>query len=125
MNYLLDKVNIRQQKESFSKRKALLLYRIDENGAPVVWYKYDALNRLIREDNKTFGKTWLYSYDNKGNILCKRETTFTLKENAEESEFTSVQYEYEGDKLLAYGTEACEYDAIGNPTTYRGKNKWF
>ena len=42
--------------------------RIDENGAPVVWYKYDALNRLIREDNKSFGKTWLYSYDNKGNI---------------------------------------------------------
>ena len=122
MNYLLDKVNIRQQKESFSKRKALLLYRIDENGAPVVWYKYDALNRLIREDNKTFGKTWLYSYDNKGNILCKRETTFTLKENAEESEFTSVQYEYDGDKLLTFGTEACAYDAIGNPTTYRGKS---
>ncbi len=96
--------------------------RIDENGEPVVWYKYDALNRLIREDNKTFGKTWLYSYDNKGNILCKRETTFTLKENAEESEFTSVQYEYDGDKLLTFGTEACAYDAIGNPTTYRGKS---
>lgn len=96
--------------------------RIDENGAPAVWYKYDALNRLIREDNKTFGKTWLYTYDNNGNILCKRTTDFTLKENVEESEFESVQYEYEGDKLLAYGTEACEYDAIGNPTTYRGKS---
>ena len=96
--------------------------RIDENGAPVVWYKYDALNRLIREDNKSFGKTWLYSYDNKGNILCKRETTFTLKENAEECEFESVQYEYEGDKLLTYGSEECEYDAIGNPATYRGKS---
>lgn len=45
-----------------------------------------------------------------------------MKENVEESEFESVQYEYEGDKLLAYGTEACEYDAIGNPTTYRGKS---
>ena len=96
--------------------------RIDENGAPVVWYKYDALNRLVREDNKTFGKTWLYSYDNKGNILCKRETSFTLKENAEESEFTSVQYEYDGDKLLSYGTEECVYDEIGNPKTYRGKS---
>ena len=96
--------------------------RIDENGAPVVWYKYDALNRLIREDNKLFGKTWLYSYDNNGNILCKRETAFTLKENVEESEFESVQYEYDGDKLLTFGTEACAYDAIGNPTTYRGKS---
>ena len=96
--------------------------RIDENGEPVVWYKYDALNRLVREDNKTFGKTWLYSYDNKGNILSKRETSFTLKENAEESEFTRVQYEYDGDKLLTFGTESCAYDVIGNPTTYRGKS---
>ena len=96
--------------------------RIEENGEPVVWYKYDALNRLVREDNKTFGKTWLYSYDNKGNILSKWETSFTLKENAEESEFTRVQYEYDGDKLLTFGTESCAYDAIGNPTTYRGKS---
>ena len=96
--------------------------RIDENGEPVVWYKYDALNRLVREDNKTFKKTWLYSYDNKGNILCKRTTNFTLKENVEECEFTSVQYEYDGDKLLTYGTQMCEYDAIGNPETYRGKS---
>ena len=95
--------------------------RIDENGAPVVWYKYDALNRLIREDNKAFGKTWLYSYDNNGNILCKSTINFTLKENVEESEFESVQYEYDGDKLLSYGTEICDYDAIGNPKTYRGK----
>ena len=51
--------------------------RIDENGEPVVWYKYDALNRLIREDNKTFKKTWLYSYDNKGNILKQRAFAFT------------------------------------------------
>ena len=51
--------------------------RIDENGEPVVWYKYDALNRLIREDNKTFKKTWVYSYDNKGNILKQRAFAFT------------------------------------------------
>ena len=44
-----------------------------------------------------------------------------MKENVEESEFTNVQYEYDGDKMLAYGTEACEYDDIGNPKKYRGK----
>ena len=44
-----------------------------------------------------------------------------MKENVEESEFTNVQYEYDGDKLLSFGTESCEYDAIGNPETYRGK----
>ena len=99
--------------------------RIDENGEPVVWYKYDALNRLIREDNKEFGKTWLYSYDNKGNIVSKRTTNFTLKEDVEECVFEESlqkQYEYDGDKLLSFGTEACAYDAIGNPETYRGKS---
>ena len=97
------------------------IIRIDENGAPVVWYKYDGLNRLVREDNKPLGKTWLYSYDNKGNILCKRTTNFTLKENVEECDFESIQYEYEGDKLLSFGAEASAYDEIGNPITYRGK----
>ena len=80
------------------------------------------MNRLIREDNKSFGKTWLYSYDNKGNILCKRTTDFTLKENAEENEYTSTGYTYEGDRLVGYGNETIEYDAMGNPTTYRGKS---
>ena len=95
--------------------------RIDENGMPVVWYKYDALNRLVREDNKAFGKTWLYSYDRNGNILSKCETAFTLRTNVEECTFEDVkQYEYAGDKLLRYGAEVCEYDAIGNPTRYRG-----
>lgn len=79
------------------------------------------MNRLIREDNKTFKKTWLYSYDNKGNILCKRETSFTLKENVEECEFTETLYSYDGDELLTFGAEMCEYDEIGNPKTYRGK----
>ncbi len=38
-----------------------------------------------------------------------------------ESEFTCIEYEYDGDKLLSYGTEICDYDEIGNPKTYRGK----
>ena len=96
--------------------------KIYENGALKVRYVYDAMNRLIREDNKSFGKTWLYSYDNKGNILCKRTTDFTLKENAEENEYTSTGYTYEGDRLVGYGNETIEYDAMGNPTTYRGKS---
>ena len=96
--------------------------KIYENGALKVRYVYDAMNRLIREDNKAFGKTWLYSYDNKGNILCKRTTDFTLKENAEENEYTSTGYTYEGDRLVGYGNETIEYDAMGNPTTYRGKS---
>ena len=35
----------------------------------------------------------------------------------EECEFTETLYSYDGDKLLLFGTEACEYDEIGNPET--------
>lgn len=39
----------------------------------------------------------------------------------EECTFASVQYAYEGDRLISVGDETCAYDEIGNPTTYRGK----
>ena len=94
---------------------------VKENGELIVRYAYDKLSRLVREDNKTFGKTWLYTYDNNGNILCKRETEFTLKTNVEECTFTKNAYTYDGDKLLTYNEEICEYDSIGNPKKYRGK----
>lgn len=29
------------------------------------------------------------------------------------------EYGYEGDRLLSYGNETCEYDDVGNSATYR------
>ena len=95
--------------------------KVYENGDIVAQYAYDKLNRLIREDNKRFGKTWLYSYDNNGNLLVKKETSFTLKTDIEENTFTISRYAYDGDQLKGYNDEAFVYDEIGNPTTYRGK----
>ena len=95
--------------------------KVYENGDIVAQYAYDKLNRLIREDNKRFGKTWLYSYDNNGNLLVKKETSFTLKTDIEENTFTISRYAYVGDQLKGYNDEMFVYDEIGNPTTYRGK----
>ncbi|MDE7395565.1 MAG: hypothetical protein K2M95_05570 [Clostridiales bacterium] len=117
---------------------------VRENGSLAVRYTYDALNRLIREDNKQLGKTWVYHYDNNGNILSKREFAFTLcgKEKLEEldgsvtpsvaegsqtgngaapSVINETLYAYDGDRLLAFGSELFKYDALGNPTKYRDK----
>ena len=94
---------------------------IRENGEIVAKYKYDTLGRLIREANKPFAKTVTYTYDNCGNILEKRTYAYTLVDDIEEKEHTTVGYKYDGDKLLKYGTETCAYDVLGNPTTYRGK----
>ena len=97
------------------------IQKIFENGEMTVRYGYDTLGRLVREDNKKFGKTWLYTYDNNGNILLKRETDFTLKTNVEELTFTKKSYAYDGNKLVSYNGETCAYDGLGNPTIYRGK----
>ena len=97
--------------------------KVYENGDLTARYTYDQLNRLAREDNKEIGKTYLYTYDNNGNILTKRTLGFTLKEKEEIEELSSEmkQYTYEGDKLLSYGTEAFTYDELGNPTVYRNR----
>ena len=94
---------------------------IRENGEIVAKYKYDTLGRLVREDNKPFAKTTTYTYDNCGNILEKRTYAYTLADDIEEKDHTTVSYKYGGDKLLKYGAETCAYDVLGNPTTYRGK----
>ena len=55
-----------------------LSYNYDEQGNIVkisngntvkAKYTYDGLKRLIREDNRDFNTTKLYSYDNNGNII--------------------------------------------------------
>ena len=94
---------------------------IKENGALVVRYLYDGLNRLTREDNKKSGKTYLFDYDNNGNIISRRTTAFTLKSDIEECVFTAYEYGYNGDRLVSYNGESFAYNSIGNPTVYRGK----
>lgn len=62
-------------------------------------------------------------YDNNGNIVKRREFVFTLKDNTliEELESTDKVYIYNGDQMVSYNGQACVYDLMGNPTTYRGK----
>lgn len=100
-----------------------MLYKIYENGEMVIRYAYDKLNRLVREDNKAFGKTWVYAYDRCGNIVGKREFDYTLRETDKLEELTSSDklYSYSCDRLMGYGSETFVYDNMGNPTTYRGK----
>jgi len=86
-------------------------YKYDENGnithindsfnKVVQTYEYDELNRLVKD-----GDTEI-SYDTNGNILFKGD----------------VEYRYNGDQLVQFGNETgFDYDALGNPIEYRGKN---
>ena len=73
--------------------------------------------------SKTLDKTYVFVYDNNGNIVKRREFVFTLKDNTliEELESTDKVYVYNGDQMLTYNGEPCVYDLMGDPTTYRGK----
>lgn len=104
-----------------------------ENGSFITRYTYDKLNRLVREDNKVLGNTYLFSYDNNGNILSKRKVNYTLKDldeiSFEGSDAVEVLYKYDTvhkDRLKAFGSYEIGYDDsvnnIGNPKTYRGNN---
>ena len=52
---------------------------ITQNGHLFARYKYDSLNRLIREDNKGLNKTLIYTYDANGNIVERCEYAYTNK----------------------------------------------
>ena len=88
-------------------------------------YEYDGLNRLVREDNKAFGKTVLFAYDANGNITSKRSYAYTTTKSTAELEDAAYTkkdvYSYNGDQLMAYNSYTFAYDAMGNPTSYKGK----
>ena len=81
-------------------------------------YTYDAKNQLVKHDSVTLNATFTYTYDVAGNI--KSKTIY----NKDDGTTSTIDYTYGNsnwkDELTAYGNENIEYDAIGNPTLYRG-----
>lgn len=99
------------------------IVEIVENGHIIAKYKYDELNRLIREDNRYCETTFLFSYDQNGNITERCEYPYTLKSGEElaELECKHYSYDYEGDKLVNYNGKSFAYNSIGNPKVYCDK----
>ena len=84
---------------------------ISENGVQKVKYKYDKLNRLVKEIDIAKDKEICYTIDNEGNILTK-SVGGVVKE---------YKYLDNSDKLVEFDGQSFVYDTIGNPTTYRNK----
>jgi len=85
-------------------------------------YVYDTANQLIRENNEAAGKTWVWTYDDAGNITSRKEyayNTGTLSGTA-----TTVNYGYStstwGDLLTSFKGKTVYSDAIGNITSITG-----
>ena len=85
------------------------------------YYHYDTANQLVREDNMWLGKTFVWTYDDAGNITSCKEYAYI--DNWEEVTGTPTKtntYTYGdsawGDLLTAYNGVQWSYDQIGNLT---------
>ena len=85
-------------------------------------YVYDDLGQLIREDNSVRNQTYVYTYDNAGNILSKKTYALTAAGSTPTSPTSTNTYGYGnanwGDLLTSFNGNAITYDAIGNPLSY-------
>ena len=93
------------------------------DGVKQVTYAYDPLGQLTRVNDPydttagSAGTTWVYAYDQGGNILSKKAYAYT--EDAVGAAVQTDSYIYGDanwkDKLTAYNGQTITYDAIGNP----------
>ena len=92
-------------------------------------YEYDEANQLVRE-NLYYGSgnannaTYTYEYDDWGNILNKKKyayTTSTLPIMCDMMYSYSYGDSQWGDRLTSFNNQTITYDAMGNPTSYLGK----
>ena len=106
-----------------------IIYTYDEKGNITeisysdnkkITYVYDDKNQLIRENNQRLGKTYVYTYDNSGNILSKATYAYTTGTvgTALSTDAYSYTNESWGDLLTSYNGTSITYDSIGNPLSY-------
>ena len=86
-------------------------------------YAYDRIGRLVRENNKSLDKTFLFCYNVGGNIVSKTEYAYTVGEVG--TAIKTYNYTYGNawkDQLTAFDGSTIAYDNGGNPTSYLGKS---
>jgi RHS repeat-associated protein len=99
---------------------------VTENGKLIAKYYYDELNQLVRVDDALRPYTFVYVYDDGGNLLRKEFYSYTNGELGNRQ--ISLEWRYgDGawkDLLTYYNGSTITYDAIGNPLTYRNNMKF-
>ena len=110
--------------------------QIKKNGATVSNYEYDSLGRLIREDDCANSISWVYTYDNAGNLLKKYTfygmtgipASHLLSLHPYNGSEISSTYAYSssawGDLLTNYNGIAIEYTDSENSTTIGNPLNW-
>ena len=82
---------------------------------------YDDIGQLVLEDNSLLNRTFVYTYDDAGNILLKKTYALTAAGATPTTLYSTYSYGYTdswGDLLTSYRGVSFTYDEIGNPLTY-------
>ena len=81
--------------------------------------RHDKLGQLVREDDEAAGNTWVFNYDNRGNITSKVKYAYTTANNPGTA-LQTINYTYQtsGFKDILTGVGGVTYsnDTIGNRT---------
>ena len=94
-----------------------------EQQKEVQTYAYDSFGQLIRENNQALDKTFIYSYNNIGNITNVKAYAYTTAETPSGS-YTQKAYAYHStypDRLITYGNKSISYNSLGCPVAYGNK----
>jgi len=106
---------------SYDDNGNIVSIRDTKNNTLYANYEYDNKGQLTRENNKAFDETYVWEYDNAGNIKAKHIYEYSTNITPSVFKYTiSYTYEYGTDKLTSYNGQSITYDAIGNPLTYKG-----
>ena len=96
---------------------------VQETRSPggIIYYTYDDLDQLTREDNNVTGKTYIYTYDKAGNILTKKVYSYS-RATTPTTLLQSYTYGYGNsnwkDQATSINGTTITYDGIGNPLSY-------
>ena len=88
-----------------------------------ITYEYDIYGRLIRENNEFLDKTIVYSYNDIGNIISKKEYSYTTVKDITITPSKTINYTYDTvqkDRLITFDTTTIPYNTLGCPTKYKG-----
>ena len=88
------------------------------NGNPIT-YEYDTYGQLIRENNKILDKTFVYEYNDIGNIISVKTYNYTTEALGAVIDQQDFGYDTtHPDRLTRCGSTDISYNAMGCPVTY-------
>lgn len=97
---------------------------VRNNGTLLYKYEYDEAGQIAKDYNFATSTATVLVYDANGNIVSKTPyTNVTSADLSTATVGTPITYTYDTnwtDKLTSYNGQSIVYDAIGNPTSYRG-----